>query len=89
MACPDYYYLMEIPDKLRDFVNQQREPLSPLAHPDDPLELDSHGVIRLVAFLETDLGFFVPDDELIPANFENLGAIERMLNGQGKKMDWD
>jgi len=77
---------MEIPDKFRDFVNEQRQPLPPLVNLDDPLQLDSHGVIRLVAFLETDMGFVVPDDELIPENFENLHTIGQMLAGEGKKM---
>ena len=77
---------MEIPDKLRDFVNEQREPLPPVSTLDDPLQFDSPGLMRLVAFLETDLGFFVPDDELIPANFESLRAIGRMLAGEGRKL---
>jgi acyl carrier protein len=42
--------------------------------------------MRLVAFLETEVGFYVPDEELIPANFENLRAIERMLAGEGTKL---
>ena len=77
---------MEIPDKLRDFVNEERQPRPAVTHPDDALQLDSHNLMRLVAFLETDLGFVVPDEELIPENFENLRAIERMLAGEGKRM---
>jgi acyl carrier protein len=77
---------MEIPDKLRNFINEQRDPLPPVTHPDEPLHFDSHDLIRLVAFLETDLEFRVPDEELIPANFENLRAIGRLLAGEGMKL---
>lgn len=77
---------METPDKLRNFINELRDPLPPVTHPDEPLHLDSPGLMRLVAFLETEVGFYVPDEELIPANFENLRAIERMLAGEGTKL---
>ena len=77
---------MDIPDKLRAFINEQRQPLPPVTDPDEPLQLDSPGLLRLVALLETDVGFIVPDDELIPENFKDLRALGRMLAGEGTKL---
>ena len=77
---------MEIPQKLRDFINEQRQPLPPVTDPDEPLRMDSLAMMRLVAFLETEVGYTVPDDELALQNFESLRSISRMLEGKGEKM---
>ncbi len=74
---------MVIPDKLMDFLNEARQPLPPINDADELLHLDSLAMMRLVAFLESDLGFTVADDQLVLANFENLRSIERLLKGQG------
>lgn len=74
---------MVIPDKLMDFLNEARQPLPPINDADELLRLDSLAMMRLVAFLESDLGFTVADDQLVLANFENLRSIERLLKGQG------
>ena len=74
---------MVIPDKLMDFLNEARQPLPPINDADELLHLDSLAMMKLVAFLESDLGFTVADDQLVLANFENLRAIERLLKGQG------
>lgn len=74
---------MVIPDKLMDFLNEARQPLPPINDANELLHLDSLAMMRLVAFLESDLGFTVADDQLVLANFENLRSIERLLKGQG------
>jgi acyl carrier protein len=74
---------MVIPDKLMDFLNEARQPLPPINDADELLHLDSLAMMKLVAFLESDLGFTVADDQLVLANFENLRAVERLLKGQG------
>ncbi len=66
-----------------DFLNEARQPLPPISDADELLHLDSLAMMRLVAFLESDLGFTVADDQLVLANFENLRAVERLLKGQG------
>jgi acyl carrier protein len=73
---------MAIPDKLRDFVNEQRQPLPPVTDVDELLNLESMQMIRLVAFLDSELGFKVDDFQLIPENFESLRALERLLEGK-------
>jgi hypothetical protein len=48
---------MAIPDKLRDFVNEQRQPLPPVTDVNELLNLESVQMMRLVAFLESELAF--------------------------------
>jgi len=69
---------MEIPQKLKDYINEGRAPLPPVTDPDEPLQIDSLGLIRLVAFMESDCGIRVEDEELIAENFatlRNLGDL--------------
>jgi acyl carrier protein len=75
---------MAIPGKLRDFVNEQRQPLPPVTDADEPLNLESVQMMPLVTFLEPELTFKVDDSQLIPENFESLRALERLLNGKGQ-----
>jgi acyl carrier protein len=44
-----------------------------------PLQIDSLDLIRLVAFLESDLGIRVEDEELIADNFATLRSLEELL----------
>jgi len=74
---------MAIPDKLRDFVNEQRQPLPPVTGVDEPLSLDSLQMMRLVSFLEAELAFRVDDFQLVRENFESLRSLERLLEGKG------
>ncbi len=48
---------MEIPSKLKEYLDNTRGSLPAVTDPDEPLHIDSLGVIRLVAFLESDLGY--------------------------------
>jgi acyl carrier protein len=70
---------MEIPQKLKEYVDNNRGSLPPVTDPDESLQLDSLGVIRLVAFLEADLSIRVDDEELIADNFETLRTIGELL----------
>jgi acyl carrier protein len=37
--------------------------------------IDSTGVLELVAFVESEYGLTVTDDELVPANFDSIAAL--------------
>lgn len=78
---------MAIPEKVRDFINEQRQPLPPITGVDEPLNLESLQMTRLVAFLESELDFRVDDFQLVPENFKNLRALERLLDGKGVGLD--
>jgi acyl carrier protein len=56
--------------------------LAAIAPDDDLLSggiIDSLGVTQLVTFLEDRFGIRVSDDELTPANFRTLAAIEAFV----------
>jgi acyl carrier protein len=70
---------MGIPPKLKEYLDNNRGSLPPVTDPDEPLHIDSLGVIRLVAFLESDLGIRVEDEELIADNFATLRQLGQLL----------
>lgn len=70
---------MEIPQKLKDYINTSRAPLPPVSDPDEPLQIDSLGLIRLVAFMESDCGIRVEDEELIAENFATMRSLSQLI----------
>ena len=75
-----------ISDKLLEFLNEARQPLPPINDADEPLHLDSLALMRLVSFLESEVGYTVEDEELTLENFESLRSISNLLQGQGAKL---
>ena len=71
--------IMEMPPKLKEYIDNHRGSLPTVTDPDEALQLDSLSVIRMVAFLENDLGYRVEDEELIAENFETLRALSQLL----------
>jgi hypothetical protein len=43
---------MEIPPELIEYIDNNRGSLPPVTDPDEPLQLDSLSMIRMVGFLE-------------------------------------
>jgi acyl carrier protein len=41
--------------------------------------IDSMGLMQLVTFIETQANVRVPDDEVVPENFQNVASIEQMV----------
>ena len=78
---------MEIPPKLKEYLDNNRGSLPPITDPDERLRIDSLGVIRLVAFLETDLGIRVEDEELIVENFETLRKLGELIASKSKAVE--
>ena len=70
---------MEIPQKLKDHINESRAPLPPVSDPDEPLRIDSLGLIRLVSFMESDCGLRVEDEELVAENFATLRSLGELI----------
>ena len=75
---------MEIPPKLKEYIDNNRGSLPPLTDPDEPLQLDSLGLVRLVAFLENDIGYRIEDEELIAENFATVRTIGELLRVKGR-----
>src|SRR5215471_1226965 len=72
--------LVEIPPKLKEYIDNNRGSLPPITDPDEPLQLDSLNVIRLVAFLENEFGYQIEDEELIAENFATLRKLGELLS---------
>lgn len=70
---------METPQKLKDYINESRAPLPPVTDPDEPLQIDSLGLIRLVAFMESDCSIRVEDEELIAENFATFRCLGELI----------
>ena len=78
---------MEIPAKLKEyldsnrsvFTDNNRDSLPPITEPDEPLQIDSLGLIRLVAFLDNELGYRIEDEEMTADNFATLRALGELL----------
>ena len=71
---------MQIPPKLKEYLDNNRGSLPPITDPDEPLQIDSLGLIRLVAFLENEFGYRIEDEELIAENFTTLRKLEELLS---------
>jgi len=71
--------MMEIPLELKEYIDTSRSPLPPVTDPDEPLQLDSLGMVRLVAFLECNFGYRVEDEELTTKNFATVRSLGELL----------
>jgi acyl carrier protein len=71
--------MMEIPLKLKEYIDNNRGPLPPLTDSDEPLQIDSLGLVRLVAFLESEFGYRIEDEELIAENFATMRTLAELL----------
>ncbi|HEY1769877.1 MAG TPA: acyl carrier protein [Chthoniobacterales bacterium] len=70
---------MEIPRKLKDYIDAHRPGDVPLTDLDEPIGIDSLGVIRLVGFMESELGIQIGDEELLAENFVTLRTLGVLL----------
>jgi acyl carrier protein len=74
---------MAIPVRLVEFLNQSRDSKPPIGDPDELLHIDSLGMIRLMSFIQDDMGILIDDDEMTLENFDTLRSIERLLQRKG------
>jgi acyl carrier protein len=70
----------QIPQKLISYLNESRAPLPPVTDPDEPLQIDSLGLIRLVSFMESECRIPVEDEELIAENFATLRSLGALIS---------
>jgi len=78
---------MEIPQKIRDYIDSNRLPLPPIKDEDEALQIDSLAIVRLVAFLETDCGIRIEDEELIAENFATLRKLGELIESKSKAVE--
>jgi len=70
---------MGIPAEVKEYLDNNRGSLPPVTDPDEPLQLDSLGLVRLVSFLENDIGYRIEDEELVAENFATMRTIGELL----------
>ena len=78
---------MEIPQKLTEYINANRAGDVPITDPDEPLGIDSLGLIRLVGFIENDLDIRIEDEELHAENFQSLRTLAALLATKSRISD--
>ena len=77
----------EVGRRIRDFVVEEilfEDPGHPSIDEDDPLLalLDSFGIMRLVTFLEEEMGIHVEDGDITADHFRTLADVERFVSGK-------
>ena len=73
---------MEILQKVKDYIDNHRGSLPPITDPDEPLQIDSLAIVRLVAYLETDCGIRIEDEELVAENFATLRKLGELIESK-------
>ena len=72
--------MIGIPSKLKDYIDSHRGALPPVTELDEPLQLDSLGLVRIVAFLETEIGYRLEDEDIMAENFVTMRTIAELLS---------
>ena len=75
---------MPLRDDLSRFIAERLlQDRAAVIDPDESLldrgAIDSVGLLNLITFLETQTGIRVPEEEMIPENFESVVAIEAFV----------
>lgn len=73
-----------------DLVRYIQENLAPDTAIDDSTALidkgilDSMGLMQVIMFIEEKTGIRIPDDDVLPDNFQTIGSIESLVDRLGK-----
>ena len=83
---------MDHKEELTTFIKQEilHGRAVPLGEEDDLLSagvIDSLGILRMVAFMEEQLGVKVPDEDVVFENFQSIGAMARYVAQRKQSTD--
>jgi acyl carrier protein len=72
----------EIVAALKDYIAENI--LSPEVQIDEDTNLQNAGVdsfatVEIILFIERKFGVMIPDDKLVPENFQTLGALSKIV----------
>lgn len=76
---------MTLTPRLIKFINEtliEDAKASPVGERDSLIQrgvLDSIGLLQIMTFIEQETGLRVPDDEVLPENFETVAQIEELV----------
>src|SRR5215472_15666128 len=71
--------MLELPQKLKEYIDNNRGFLPPITEADEPLQVDSLSLMRLVGFLQNELGYWIEDEEITAENFATLRKLGELL----------
>jgi acyl carrier protein len=77
-------------EKLRTHLFKELIPLPRREWPDDEtnlfgLGLDSIRVMRLLAFIEDELGVRIPETSIVPENLGNVSALVQLIDASSQR----
>ncbi|HUF70777.1 MAG TPA: acyl carrier protein [Longimicrobiales bacterium] len=74
---------MTLTQELLRFVREELAGGSPVIDENEPLIdgglIDSMGLMQLITFIEDRTGVRVPDDEVVPDNFQTVTSIDQLV----------
>lgn len=80
--------MTDFTDTIRTFIETEmtsQSPRTPLSPTDSLIEkgiIDSLGVQRLIGYLERQFELEIADTEIVPENFETIGAVVNFINSK-------
>lgn len=78
--------MADFTETVRNFIETEMvtsSPRTPLSPDDSLIEkgiIDSLGVQILIAYLEREFDLRIADTEIVPENFETIGAVAKFIN---------
>lgn len=81
---------MDVETSVRDFLREHAilAPDNPVVSSDESLLdsgiLDSASIFQLVGFLEERFNFVIPDEDLVPDNFETIDSIAAFVRSRAE-----
>ena len=85
MATDDPRAPAEIAEILTAFVNTSIMARGHPVQPDDDLEaagVDSMALLRILLFIETEFGFWIPDEDLVPEHVASTRALANYIRSR-------
>lgn len=76
----------EIAAALADFINTRIMARDHPVQPDDDLEMagiDSMALLKILLFIETEYGFWMPDEDLVKENIASVRALAHYICRRG------
>ena len=76
----------EIATALANFINTNIMARGHPVHPDDDLEMagvDSMALLKILLFIETAYGFWMPDEDLVEENIASVRAFANYIHRRG------
>ena len=71
--------MLNLPNEIINYINEERAPLPPISDPFDRLQLDSLSLMRFIEFLQNSCNIVIEDYEVLAENFANLYRLAALI----------